>query len=97
MECYPEETTFISSVVGDGGASWRLKALKHADEQAARGQRLEEVVQLCNNAGSLDILAEYGASRRAAAPRAHLHAIRNRKLGLDEEGLKIADNESERF
>lgn len=33
-----------SSVVGDGGASWRLKALKRAQEQAARdGRQLKEV------------------------------------------------------
>lgn len=33
-----------SSFVGDGGASWRLKALKRAKEQAARdGKRVEEV------------------------------------------------------
>jgi len=31
-------------LVGDGGASWRLKALKRAQEQAARdGKNLEEV------------------------------------------------------
>jgi hypothetical protein len=50
---YPEETDgskssgaqlLSSSVVGDGGASWRLKALKRAREQAAReGRRLDEV------------------------------------------------------
>uniref|UniRef100_A0A7N0USJ2 Uncharacterized protein n=1 Tax=Kalanchoe fedtschenkoi TaxID=63787 RepID=A0A7N0USJ2_KALFE len=35
---------FSTSVVGDGGASWRLKALKRAQEQAAReGKRVEEV------------------------------------------------------
>ncbi|XVF38371.1 hypothetical protein REPUB_Repub20aG0095700 [Reevesia pubescens] len=45
---------------------------------------------------ALDILAEYRASRRAAAPRAHLHAIRNRKQGQDEERQKYADNQSER-
>lgn len=34
-----------SSVVGDGGLSWRLKALKRAREQAARdGRKLEEVI-----------------------------------------------------
>jgi hypothetical protein len=49
---YPEESTpsnassrlLASSVVGDGGASWRLKALKRAKEQAAReGRNLEDV------------------------------------------------------
>ncbi|KAK9112934.1 hypothetical protein Scep_020453 [Stephania cephalantha] len=50
---YPEEggeikvgdnQLFSSSIVGDGGASWRLKALKRAQEQAAReGQKLEEI------------------------------------------------------
>ncbi|MCI61178.1 CWF19-like protein 2-like, partial [Trifolium medium] len=42
---YPEESDKVkvgasqllsSSVVGDGGASWRLKALKRTQEQAAR-------------------------------------------------------------
>lgn len=101
---YPEEADekrtgvdrlLSSSLVGDGGASWRLKALKRAEEQAAReGRRLEEVVQ--ERWGSLDILADYGAPRRAAAPRAHLHAIRNRKQGPDNEKQNVADSESER-
>ncbi|XVE81769.1 hypothetical protein DITRI_Ditri15bG0092500 [Diplodiscus trichospermus] len=102
---YPEEADekgagvdrlLSSSLVGDGGASWRLKALKRAEEQAAReGRRLEDVVQ--ERWGSLDILAEYGASRRAAAPRAHLHAIRNRKQWQDDEKQKTADDESDRY
>lgn len=98
---YPEEADekragvdrlLSSSVVGDGGASWRLKALKRAEDQAAReGRKLEEVV--LERWGSLDILAEYGAPRRAAAPRAHLHAIRNRKQGQDDEKPKVANND----
>lgn len=37
-----------SSLVGDGGASWRLKALKRAQEQAAReGRNFQEV--LCHS------------------------------------------------
>ncbi|GMI93975.1 hypothetical protein like AT1G56290 [Hibiscus trionum] len=101
---YPEEADekrvsvdrlLSSSVVGDGGASWRLKALKRAEEQAAReGRSIEEVV--LERWGSLDILAEYGASRRAAAPRAHLHAIRNRKQGPNDEKQNVADDQSER-
>lgn len=51
---YPEEAEekragvdrlLSSSVVGDGGASWRLKALKRAEEQASReGRSIEEVI-----------------------------------------------------
>lgn len=38
------EQLLSSSLVGDGGASWRLKALKRAQEQAAReGRRFDEV------------------------------------------------------
>lgn len=50
---YPEEMDgtkvggnrlLSSSVVGDGGASWRMKALKRAQEQAAReGRKFDEV------------------------------------------------------
>ncbi|GAB2299091.1 hypothetical protein Dimus_033162 [Dionaea muscipula] len=69
-----------SSLVGDGGASWRLKALKRAKEQAAReGKRLEEVVE--ERWGSLGHLAVSVASHTAAPTRAHLHAINSRKFG----------------
>ncbi|KAK3190252.1 hypothetical protein Dsin_029813 [Dipteronia sinensis] len=38
---------FSSSLVGDGGASWRLKALKRSKEQAAReGRKFDEVCYL---------------------------------------------------
>ena len=53
---YPEESDRTKSdidklppprIVGDGGASWRLKALKRAEEQAARdGRRLKEACLL---------------------------------------------------
>ncbi|ONK59634.1 uncharacterized protein A4U43_C08F8640 [Asparagus officinalis] len=69
-----------SSVVGDGGASWRLKALKRAREQAAReGRKLDEVVE--ERWGSLGHLATSVAAHRAAPSHAHLHAIKGRKRG----------------
>ncbi|XP_071704015.1 uncharacterized protein [Rutidosis leptorrhynchoides] len=82
---YPEEdgansessNLLSSSVVGDGGASWRLKALKRAQEQAAReGKNLDEVVG--ERWGSLGNLAVSVASGSAAPSHAHLHAIKNR-------------------
>lgn len=83
---YPEEADGASSggssllsnsVVGDGGASWRLKALKRAQEQAAReGKKLDEVVG--ERWGSLGKLAVSVASASAAPSHAHLHAIKNR-------------------
>lgn len=85
---YPEESTpsnagsqlLASSVVGDGGASWRLKALKRAKEQAAReGRKLEEVVE--ERWSSLGDLAVSVSASRAAHSHAHLHAIRGRKSG----------------
>ncbi|KAL6843544.1 hypothetical protein ACP4OV_026606 [Aristida adscensionis] len=85
---YPDESTpssagsqlLASSVVGDGGASWRLKALKRAKEQAAReGRNLEEVVE--ERWGSLGHLAVSVSASRAAPSRAHLQAIRGRKAG----------------
>ncbi|XP_009394459.2 uncharacterized protein LOC103979925 isoform X1 [Musa acuminata AAA Group] len=71
---------FSSSVVGDGGASWRLKALKRAKEQAAReGRKLDEVVE--ERWGSLGQLTATVVAHRAAPARAHLRAINDRKRG----------------
>ncbi|CAH8300272.1 unnamed protein product [Eruca vesicaria subsp. sativa] len=77
-----------TSVVGDGGASWRMKALKRAKEHAAReGQKLEEVAG--ERWGSLVNLVESVASQRAAPSRAHLNAINNRRRGQNEENEKV--------
>ncbi|XP_073148161.1 uncharacterized protein [Henckelia pumila] len=97
---YPEEKERVkaegkrllsSSVVGDGGASWRLKALKRAQEQAAReGRKLQEVVE--DRWGSMGHFAVSVASRDVAPTHAHLHAIKNRRKGLvKEEQENIAD------
>ncbi|XP_074308256.1 uncharacterized protein LOC141643121 [Silene latifolia] len=84
-----------SSLVGDGGASWRLKALKRAKEQATReGLDLKEVVQ--ERWGDLGHLAVSVASRRAAAPRAHLHAIKSRQVGANDKIDSNSVNQSER-
>ncbi|KAL9256145.1 CWF19-like protein [Drosera capensis] len=73
-----------SSLVGDGGASWRLKALKRAKEQAEReGKKLEEVAE--ERWGSLGNLAVSVVSHNAAPSRAHLHAIKSRKSGLSDD------------
>ncbi|VFR00221.1 unnamed protein product [Cuscuta campestris] len=95
---YPEDSEgnkagveqFLSSaVVGDGGASWRLKSLKRAQEQAAReGRKLDEVVE--ERWSSLNHLAVSVASHKAAPTHAHLHAIKSRRQGLKEN--EIADN-----
>ncbi|CAA7399250.1 unnamed protein product [Spirodela intermedia] len=78
---------FASSVVGDGGASWRLKALKRAQEQAARdGRKLDEVVE--ERWGSLGQLAASVASRRVAHTHAHQHAIKDRRRGITEKPEK---------
>ncbi|KAL2463538.1 CwfJ-like family protein [Forsythia ovata] len=99
---YPEESDGIKSggnqllstaVVGDGGASWRLKALKRAQQQAAReGRKLDEVVE--ERWGSMGQFAASVASRRVAPTHAHLHAIRNRKKELIEEEQTIINNEN---
>lgn len=82
------------TVVGDGGASWRLKALKRAKEQAARdGRNIKEVV--AERWGSLGHLAVSAASHRAAPSRAHLDSIRNRKRGLMEEQQTAGQDEED--
>ncbi|XP_050218502.1 uncharacterized protein LOC126669162 [Mercurialis annua] len=84
-----------SSVVGDGGASWRLKALKRAQEQAAReGRKLEQVVE--ERWDSLGQLTVSAVSRTAAPARAHLHAIKSRQRGRVEEPQSNVDGQSER-
>lgn len=66
------------SVVGDGGLSWRLKALKRAKEQAEReGQKLDKVVE--ERWGSLANMTVSVSAKRAAHAHSHLHAIRDRK------------------
>ncbi|XAR57363.1 hypothetical protein NMG60_11025483 [Bertholletia excelsa] len=83
-----------SAVVGDGGASWRLKAMKRAKEQAAReGRSFEEVVE--ERWGSVGQMTVSLASHRAASSHAHLHAIKNRKKGLTEEQHTVMDDQKE--
>ncbi|XP_068634546.1 uncharacterized protein [Aristolochia californica] len=89
---YPEDETqtgaskgqlLPSSVVGDGGASWRLKALKRAREQAVReGRKFEEVIE--ERWGSLGQMTISVASQRAAPAHAHLRAIKGRRMGSTE-------------
>ncbi|CAH9105880.1 unnamed protein product [Cuscuta epithymum] len=82
------EQLLSSVVVGDGGASWRLKSLKRAQEQAAReGRKLDEIVE--ERWGSLSQLAVSVASCKAAPTHAHLHAIKSRRQGSTES--EIAD------
>ncbi|KAK7390931.1 hypothetical protein VNO78_19143 [Psophocarpus tetragonolobus] len=79
-----------SSLVGDGGASWRLKALKRAQEQAAReGRNFHKVVE--ERWGSLGELTASVASHAAAPARAHLRAIKNRQRGKTEENSPDSD------
>ncbi|XP_058769478.1 uncharacterized protein LOC131643305 [Vicia villosa] len=90
---YPEESDGVnvaaskllsSSLVGDGGASWRLKALKRAQEQAAReGRSFQEVVG--ERWGSLGELTASVASGAAAPARAHLRAIKSRQRRVAED------------
>ncbi|PNX92720.1 cwf19-like protein 2-like, partial [Trifolium pratense] len=101
---YPEEIDEVkvgasqllsSSVVGDGGASWRLKALKRAQEQAAReGRSFQEVVG--ERWGSLGELTASVASKAAAPARAHLRAIKSRQRGVTEENSPDYDKPIQR-
>ncbi|KAG8062530.1 hypothetical protein GUJ93_ZPchr0003g18568 [Zizania palustris] len=99
---YPDESSpsnagnqlLASSVVGDGGASWRLKALKRAKEQAAReGKNLGEVVE--ERWGSLGHLAGSVSASRAAPSHAHLRAIRGRKAGQTDSSEEQAKGNQE--
>ncbi|GAQ78864.1 hypothetical protein KFL_000200160 [Klebsormidium nitens] len=64
--------------IGDGGASWRMKALKRAQEAAAReGKDLNEVVQ--ERWDSLGQLTASVASGRAAPAYAHRFAQKDRE------------------
>ena len=70
-------------VVGDGGASWRLKALRRARERAAAdGRRVDEVVS--EHWGSVNELVA-GIGESAAHSKAHLRGRRGRRgrLGGD--------------
>ncbi|KAL6532385.1 hypothetical protein OROGR_014355 [Orobanche gracilis] len=83
------------AVVGDGGASWRLKALKRAQEQAAReGRELQEVVE--ERWDSMGHLAASVASQNVAPSHAHLQAIRHRRKGSINEEQKNIDEGNNR-
>ncbi|KAL8525067.1 hypothetical protein ACS0TY_014608 [Phlomoides rotata] len=94
---YPEESDGMkagdrqllsTAVVGDGGASWRLKALKRAQEQAAReGRKLQEVVE--ERWDSMGHLAASVASRGVAPTHAHLHAINNRRKVMKDQPTNL--------
>jgi len=67
------------SVVGDGGASWRLKALRRAQERAAaEGRNVNDVVS--EHWGSVNDLVA-GIGDGAAHSKAHLYARRERENG----------------
>ncbi|XP_051128663.1 uncharacterized protein LOC127249748 [Andrographis paniculata] len=98
---YPEESDeardkqlLSTVVVGDGGASWRLKALKRAQEQAAReGRQLQEVVE--ERWGSMGHFAASVASRGVAPTHAHLQAIKSRRRGwsVDDQKSVVEEND----
>eukprot|EP01018_Ginkgo_biloba_P000136 Gb_34447 [translate_table: standard] len=70
-------------VVDDGGASWRLKTLKRAQEQVAReGQKFDEVVE--KRWGSFGKMTKSVATTRGAPTHVHLHAIRDKNWHQNE-------------
>ncbi|EFN55254.1 hypothetical protein CHLNCDRAFT_134588 [Chlorella variabilis] len=77
--------------IGDGGASWRLKALKRAQQQAEQeGKKLNEVVS--ERFGSLaELTGGLTAGRRAAHGMAHLHSARDRRATDPEFGARQAE------
>ena len=79
--------------IGDGGASWRLKALRRAKERAAKeGRNLEEEVR--NRFGSVRELVS-GIGGKAAHGRSHLHAKYERKGAGGKGGGKRIDEDED--
>jgi len=77
------------SVVGDGGASWRLKALRRAQERAAEeGRNVDEVIG--EHWGSINQLVK-SIGDNAAHGNAHLHARDERA------GVKPRDRDHDRY
>lgn len=77
---YPIEPAVpaVKTVVGDGGASWRMKALHRAQEQSRiEGSSLAELVT--DRWGSLHALTAGITERRPAHAKAHLHSAKDRK------------------
>eukprot|EP00884_Botryococcus_braunii_P013106 jgi/Botrbrau1/21797/Bobra.0190s0022.1 len=71
-----------ASGVGDGGASWRMKALRRAQATAEeQGLDVREVVG--ERWGSLAALTAGLAQRRAAPDRAHVFAARERQRAAE--------------
>jgi hypothetical protein len=72
-------STSSTSIVGDGGASWRLKALRRAQERAAaEGRNVNDVVS--ERWGPVnELVSSIGDS--VAHDKAHLHARRGRTGG----------------
>lgn len=109
---YPDDSggtiqLLSTAVIGDGGASWRLKALRRAQEQADReGRKLDEVgILTCtviyrwqqNAWGSLSQLAVSVASGKAAPTHAHLHAINDTRRGVMDDKEAVADKRNQTY